>query len=559
MATGTSVAIPTRPLPPGVKAPIIRFEDVADQTGISAVSTSGTDTNKQYIVETIGSGIAIFDYDNDGLPDVFIADGGKFPLNPTGAHHHLYRNLGNLKFEDVTEKAGITPSEWGQGVCAGDIDNDGNTDLFVTNWGQNVLYRNVGKGKFHDETEQRGLQQTTRRWSTGCAFVDYDRDGYLDLFVAHYINFDPAKTPRPGESAQCTWKGISVVCGPRGLPGETMSLYHNDGHGHFTDVSEKAGISGPKTFYGFTALTGDYDNDGWPDIYVACDSTASLLYHNKRNGTFEEMGVISGSSFNEDGREQAGMGVSAADYDHDGWLDIFKTNFSDDTPTLYRNQKDGTFADVTAAAGLANRTRFLGWGAAFNDIDNDGWVDILSVNGHVYPEVDNAQTHENFRQQRLVYWNRHDGQFYDMSDTSGTGISAHHASRGMAVGDLDNDGQLEAVVLNLGEKPSVLKNTEKPSGNALLVRLLTGERDAVGARISVDAGSLKQIDEVRSGGGFISHNDFRLHFGVGMAKEAAVSVRWLDGKTEKIGTIAANQIVTIREGQGVVSHVPLAR
>jgi hypothetical protein len=559
MATGSSVAVPSRPLPKGLTAPEIRFEDVGAAAGLTALNVSGAERNKQYIVEAVGSGVAILDYDNDGLPDIFVVNGGKFPLDASAAHHHLYRNLGNLKFEDVTEKAGIKPSQWGQGVCAGDFDNDGNVDLFVTNWGQNVLYRNPGNGTFHDETESRGLEQTTRRWSTGCSFVDYDRDGHLDLFVSHYVDFDPAKTPRAGASAQCIWKGIPVVCGPRGLPGETMSLYHNDGHGHFTDVSAKAGISGPKQYYGFTVLTGDYDNDGWPDIYVACDSTASLFYHNKHNGTFEEMGVISGASFNEDGREQAGMGVASADYDHDGWLDIFKTNFSDDTPTLYNNQKDGTFADVTAAAGLANRTRFLGWGTAFMDIDNDGWADILSVNGHVYPEVDGAQTHETFRQQRLVYWNRRDGQFYDMSDLSGTGIAAHHASRGMAVGDLDNDGSLEAVVINIGEAPSLLKNTAKEAGNALLLRLLAGKRDAIGARVTVEAGSLKQTDEVRSGGSFISHNDFRLHFGLGAAANAALTIRWPDGSTQKIARVNAGEAVTVAQGRGVISHTPFAR
>lgn len=558
MASGNATAVPTRPLPKGLTAPKIDFEDVAKEAGLTALDVSGAARNKQYIVETIGSGAAIFDYDNDGLPDIFIVNGGTFPLSPSGARHHLYHNLGHLKFEDVTEKAGITPSEWGQGVCAGDFDNDGNVDLFVTNWGQNVLYHNLGNGKFKDETEARGLEQTARRWSTGCAFVDYDRDGNLDLFVSHYVAFDPAKTPRPGESPQCTWKGLPVVCGPRGLPGETMSLYHNDGHGHFTDVSAKAGISGPKNYYGFTVLTGDFDNDGWPDIYVACDSTPSLLYHNKHNGTFEEIGVISGASFNEDGREQAGMGVSAADYNHDGWLDIFKTNFSDDTPTLYKNEKDGTFSDVTAAAGLANRTRFLGWGTAFLDIDNDGWVDILSVNGHVYPEVDAGQTHETFEQQRLVYWNRRDNQFYDMSTSSGPAILAHHASRGMAVGDLDNDGSLEAVVINLNEPPSLLKNTVKEPGNSLLVRLLTGKRDAIGARAIVEAGGMKQIGEVRSGGSFISSNDFRLHFGLGAATKASITVHWLDGKKET-ATVDANQVVTIQEGKGVVSHTALNR
>jgi enediyne biosynthesis protein E4 len=557
MASGKGIAVPAKPLAPGLKAPIIQYVDVAAKAGLTAPNISGAERDKRFIVETTGTGAAIFDYDNDGLPDIFVVNAGRLPDEP--AQHRLYRNLGNLRFEDVTAKAGITSSQWGQGVCAGDVDNDGNVDLMVTNWGQNTLYHNLGNGTFRNETEERGLSQPGRRWSTGCAFIDYDRDGFLDLVIAHYVDFDIAKTPRPGELAQCFWKGLPVICGPRGLPGETMSLYHNDGHGHFSDVSKRAGVQSSKNFYGFTVLTGDFDNDGWPDFYVACDSVPSLYFHNKRDGSFEELGLVSGLSLNEDGREQAGMGVSTADYDRDGWLDIFKTNFSNDTPTLYRNNRDGSFADVTRAAGLANRTTFLGWGTSFLDIDNDGWPDILSVNGHVYPEVDTSKTGETYHQSRLVYWNRRDSQFYDMSDHSGSGIQDAHASRGLAIGDLDNDGQLEAVVVNLHEPPSLLKNISTSGyGNSLTMRLVTGNRDAIGARVTLETDELRQIDEVRSGGSFMSQSDFRIHFGMGKATQASALIRWQDGKVERVPSLKAGQLVTIKEGRGVISGVSFA-
>ena len=349
VATGGTAA-PARPLPPGMKAPTVSYEDLAAQAGLTGVEVSGADHGKQFIVESTGTGAAIFDYDNDGLPDIFLVNGGRLDDGPQ-PRPFLYHNLGGLKFEDVTEKAGITSTGSGQGVCAGDIDNDGNTDLFVTQWGQNILYRNQGKGTFRDETKERGLL-APKRWSTGCAFVDFNRDGFLDLVVVHYVDFDLAHTPRPGDKAQCQWKGLPVLCGPRGLPPETVSLYENDGHGHFSDVSDRVHITGPKDYYGFTALTGDFDNDGWPDIYVACDSTANLYYHNLGGKTFEEIGVRSGLAYNEDGREQAGMGVSAADIHGDGLLDIFKTNFADDTHTFYRNQGDNRFEDNTIGSGL---------------------------------------------------------------------------------------------------------------------------------------------------------------------------------------------------------------
>jgi hypothetical protein len=551
MATG-GTASPARPLPPGIQAPIVRYEDVAAQAGVTGLNVSGAEHGKQYIVESTGTGVAIVDYDNDGLPDIFVVNAGRLPLDGPQPTHFLYHNLGGLKFEDVTEKAGITKTGWGQGVCVGDIDNHGYPDLLITQWGQNVLYRNQGDGTFRDETKARGLLSPKRRWSTGCAFIDFNRDGFLDLVVVHYVDFDMEHTPRPGDKTQCQWKGRPVLCGPRGLPAETLSFYENDGHGHFTDVSDRVHITGPKDYYGFTALTGDFDNDGWPDIFVACDSTASLYYHNVGGKTFEEIGVRSGVAYNEDGREQAGMGAAAADIDGSGLLDIFKTNFADDTHTLYRNLGKNNFEDDTIASGLAVNTKYLGWGTAFLDFDNDGREDLIVANGHVYPEVDDSHTGEKFKQPRLLYWNRGDGQFFDLSSQGGPGIADPHSSRGLAIGDLDNDGDLEIVIVNMGEAPSLLKNVAPHAGNSILVRAVTSRRDAIGARITVTAGGRGQVDEVRSGGSFISQSDFRLHFGLGKSTLADLSVRWPDGTNEDFKQVATGQIVTIEEGKGIV-------
>ncbi len=536
-----------------MKAPKADFRDVAAEAGLDAVTISG-DLDQTYVIENTGTGVAIFDYDNDGLPDIFLVQGDRLHPSATPLTPHLYHNLGGLRFEDVTAKAGIGHLGWGQGVCAGDVDNDGYVDLFVTQWGHNVFLHNLGNGTFRDETRERGLDRPFSRWSTGCAFLDYDRDGQLDLAVANYVNFDAQSTPRPRDQSGCNWKGVPVPCGPRGLKGESMTLYHNDGHGRFTDVTKQAGVQTPREYYGFTILTGDFDNDGWPDFYVTCDSTPSLFFHNKRNGTFEETGVTVGVAYNEDGREQAGMGATAADYDGDGRLDIFKTNFSSDTNTLYRNAGGGNFADVTSQAGLAVHTQFVKWGTAFLDFDNDGWKDLFIADGHVYPFVDRYRIGEEFKQPRQLFWNRGDGQFFDMSSTGGSGITAKHSSRGIALGDLDNDGSMEIVVVNLFEAPSLLKNFG-PRGNSILVRALTRSgRDAIGARIAVSAGHHKQIDEVRSGGYHISQGDFRVEFGLGHETKADVSIRWPQGTTDNFAGVDANQWIVVREGSGIVER-----
>lgn len=554
VATGGRAA-PARPLPPGITPPVVDYRDIAAQAGLVGVNVSGSETSKHYIVETTGNGVAIFDYDNDGFPDIFLVNAGLLDKGAAQPRPFLYHNLGGLKFEDVTEKAGIRQAGWGQGVCVGDVDNHGYPDLFVTQWGQNVLYRNLGNGTFKDETKERGLLSPKPRWSSGCAFIDFNRDGFLDLVVVHYIDFDIAHTPHPGETSECQWKGKPVMCGPRGLPPETLSFYQNDGHGHFTDVSDQVHIAGPKNYYGFTALTGDFDNDGWPDIFVTCDSTANLYYHNVNGKMFEEIGVRAGLAYNEDGREQAGMGTAAADFDGDGLLDIFKTNFADDTHTMYKNTGRNNFDDDTIGSGLAVNTKYLGWGTAFLDFDNDGWKDLIVANGHVYPEVDTGHTEEKYKQPKLLYWNRGDGQFFDLSSQSGPAISAAHSSRGLAIGDLDNDGNEEIVIVNMGEPPSLLKNFAS-SGKSLTIRAVTAERDAIGARVTVNAGGHKQIDEVRSGGSYISQNDFRLHFGLSNASSADVSIHWLDGKVENVSSVAAGEVVTIEEGKGVFRRQP---
>lgn len=557
MTGGGRKAAPKRPLPPGVKAPTIQFVDLASKAGLVGVNVSGSDKQQAYIVENTGTGVAIFDYDNDGLPDIFFVNGDRFDRTGAAPKHFLYHNLGGLRFVDVTEKAGITHTGWGQGVCAGDVDNDGNVDLFVTSWGQNVLWRNQGNGTFRDETKERGLQ-APNRWSTGCAFFDYDRDGALDLFVAHYLAFDPAKTPKPGEPGQCMWKGFPVVCGPMGIPAETMSLYHNDGTGHFTEVTDKAGLRGAKAA-GLTVLTGDFDNDGWPDVYVTGDSTPSLHFLNKRDGTFEEVGPYTGIAYSEDGHEQSGMGASAADYDGDGLLDIVKTNFTEDIPNLYRNLGHGMFTEVTAEAGLASNTQYVGWGCGFLDFDNDGWKDIFIANGHVYPDIDSRGIGQTFHQPRLLYWNHGGKEFFDVSADGGPGILARHSSRGIAVGDLDNDGDVEIVVVNMHEAPSLLKNFGD-RGNSILIQAQTASgRDAIGARLNLTAGGRTQIDEVRSGGYYISQGDFRVHFGLGNATKADLAVRWPDGKTETFPGLSSGTWVTVREGRGIVQTRKLTR
>ncbi|MGH9539793.1 MAG: CRTAC1 family protein [Terriglobales bacterium] len=535
----------------------IDFRDIASEAGLTAENVSGDADNKRYILETTGDGVGIFDFDNDGLMDVLLVNATTMDGKGRGekSTSHLYRNLGNLHFADITQQAGLGKVGWGQGVCAGDYDNDGFTDLFITYYGHSVLYHNEGNGTFKDVTEAAGLKSDNVRWDTGCSFFDYDLDGKLDLVITGYVDFDRDKIPAPGSGGYCQWKGMPVMCGPRGLPTGRSFLFHNDGKGKFRDVSTASGISKPEGCYGFTVLASDFDNDGYPDLYVSCDSRPSLLFHNLKNGTFEEVGVASGVALSDAGQEQAGMGVTVSDYDEDGYVDIAKTNFSDDVPNLYHNNGDGTFTDRVYEAGLGTHTQYLGWGIEFVDVDNDGRKDIVMVNGHVYPEVERGPLNYKYRQPRLLYWNAGGGKFKDMSNNSGPAISEPWASRGMAAGDLANDGSIELVINNLDSRPSLLKNfgTKK---NWLMVRCVGTKcnRGAVGARVYVYAGSRRLSGEIQTGASFLSQNDPRVHVGLGDdTSYQRIEVQWPGGQREAFPGGRANQIVVLTQGTGMPS------
>jgi hypothetical protein len=540
----------------------VQFVDVAKEAGLTLPNVWGQIDRKQYIIEAKGSGLAFFDYDNDGWLDIYLTNGTRFVPDwkpgkePTS---HLYKNNRDGTFTDVTAKSGLARTGWQTGVCVGDYDNDGWDDLFCCFWGHNILFRNNGDGTFTDVTKKAGLYREETRWGSGCTWIDYDRDSHLDLFVCNYIKLDPAETPvKSGEPQQCQWKGIPTMCGPRGLPGDTNILYHNNGDGTFTDVTEKAGILKPGPRFSITAVSYDFDNDGWPDIYVAVDSAPSILFKNNHDGTFTDTAVIAGVAFSEDGHEQAGMGVGVADYDCDGWLDIFKTNFADDTCNLYHNSKDGTFSDVTFASGVGVNNQYVAWGCGFVDYDNDGWADIIQVNGHVYPEIEGHDTGQQFKNPRLVYRNLGNGRFKDVSAEMGPGISEKFSSRGAAFGDYDNDGDIDVLILNMNDPPSLLRNDGGNKQNWIKIKLVgtNCNRTAIGARVRVVTGTHSQIDEVHSGSSVMSQGDLRLHFGVGKAQMiSSIEVKWpTTQKIEKFTQIKPNQILTIREGAGIVDR-----
>jgi hypothetical protein len=526
---------------------------MAESAGLTAVNVSGGATSKKYILETTGNGVAVFDVDNDGLMDVFIANGTTLDGEGEGvaSTSHLYRNLGGMKFQDVTAKAGLGKVGWGQGVCAGDYDSDGFRDLFVAYYGQSVLYRNRHDGTFQDVTDAAGLRSSATRWDTGCSFFDYDRDGRLDLVVTDYLEFDRTKVPTAGSSNYCLWKGMPVMCGPRGLPFARNHLFHNEGGGRFADVSNPSGIGQPRGCYGFTVAASDFDNDDYPDLYVACDSTPSLLYHNEKNGTFREVGLVSGVALNEDGQEQGGMGLAVGDYDDDGNVDIVKTNFTDDVPNLYHNNGDGSFEDRVLKSGLGGSTEHVGWGVHLVDVDHDGRKDLLLINGHVYPEVERSPE-VRYRQPRLLFWNVGARGFKDISAQAGSGIQESWSSRGSAVGDFDNDGTLEVVINNMGARPSLLRNFGLRK-NWLLVQCVgtKGDVDAIGARVKVRIGDRVHYGEVQSGSSFISQNDPRVHFGLGDSlRYDSLEVRWPTGDRERFTGGPVNQIVVLRQGGG---------
>ena len=535
----------------------VTFTDIAPSAGLTTALTYGGEYTKKYIVEANGGGIAFFDYDQDGWLDVFLLNGTKHEGFPAGQEptNHLYHNNRDGTFTDITERAGLRHTGWGYGVCVGDYDNDGNDDLFLTYYGKNILYHNNGDGTFTDVTEKAKLQQEGSRYASGCTFVDYDRDGYLDLFVAHYIDMDLATTPVGGANRYCLYRGVSVNCGPLGLKKEVCSLYHNNGDGTFTEVTEKAGLLKPGGRYGLTATAFDYNNDAWPDLFVACDSTPNLLFRNNHDGTFTECAMESGVAVNGDGQEQSNMGVAVGDYNADGYLDLFLPHFSDDTPILYRNQKGDFFDDLTYAAGLAVNTQYVCWGVGFVDLDNDGWLDIFHVTGTVYPEVEKVYPEYKFKTQRVVYRNLGDESFEEVSELCGPAVLEPHSSRGCAFGDFDNDGNVDILVMNQNEPPSLL-HAENHSGNHWLSIKLLGtrsNRSAIGARVGVMAGGRRQIREVQSGSSYISQSDLRQQFGLGAAKKVdRIEIRWPNGMVEQAVNVEVDQFLAFQEGRGIM-------
>ena len=537
------------------------YIDVAKDAGLNSKTIILGHDSKDFLLSTTGGGIALFDYDNDSWLDIFIVNSSGLNGFPKDAQpsNRLYRNNRDGTFTDVTEMAGLLRSGWGQGVCVGDYDNDGFPDLFVTYYGKNILYHNNGNGTFTDVTREAGLLEQEDHWNSGAAFLDYDRDGHLDLFVANYLAYQSGLVLYDANPALVGLQS-PVLSGVPGLKGTKNILYRNNGDGTFTDVSQSAGILDPETSYGFTPCVADYDNDGWPDIYIADDSTPSLLFKNNHNGTFKETGVLAGVAYDENGRAQGGMGVDAADYDGDGWLDINKTNYSDQTTSLYHNRGQGFFTDETFAAGLAGETRSVKWGTGFLDFDNDGRPDILIVTGPIYPpglsrNDRHPKQEENGR--KILYRNLGNGRFQDISERGGPGLLLSRCSRGAAFGDIFHSGQIDVVINNLNDSPTLLRNNAPTSNSWLLIKLVgtRTNRSAIGARVTVEAEDGRQIQEVRSGGSFCSQSDLRLHFGLGRARQASrVIINWLGRAQEILYRVPANRVITVQEQKGIISQ-----
>jgi enediyne biosynthesis protein E4 len=572
---------PARPAPKGTPSPVlgtplgVQFVDVAKQAGLNVETLYGGEHRNKYLLETTGCGAAFFDYDQDDWIDIFLVNGWRLEGFPKGHEPvcHLFKNNRDGTFTDVTLKSGLARSGWGQACCVGDYNNDGWNDLFVSYYGQNALFRNHGNGTFTEVTKEAGLLQDRLRWNSGCTFLDYDKDGHLDLFVGNYIDFDIKTAPLP-EDANCTYKGIQVACGPPGLEGGKNLLYHNNGDGTFTDVSEKAGMGGTLGTYALSAAAADLDETGWPNIYVANDSTSATYYVNQKNGTFKDQAIEAGVAYSPDGKPQAGMGVSIGDYNRDGLLDIVKTNFAGDTDSLYMNLGDGSFDDRTYQAGLGMNTRLLGWGVSFIDIDNDGWLDILVANGHVYPEVDGTQIDAAYAERKYLYRNLRNGQFEDVSLIGGSGIVANVPARGFAVGDYDNDGSLDAIVNCVNAAPQLLRCISTQSRSWVKIRAVgtKSNRTAIGARIKVVAqtgspllnakpgAALTQIEEVRSCNGYYSANDLRIHFGLGDAKKIdLVEIRWPSGTVDTLRNLDVNLLYVVEEGGKILKTDSFAK
>ncbi len=544
-------------------APFSRFVDIAQVAGLTSTIIYGEPGSCTYIIESMATGCAFFDYDNDGWMDIFILGGRTLKGTPPGSGNRLYHNNRDGTFTDVTAKSGLADQDgeqgWAQGVCVGDYNNDGWEDLFLTYYGQNRLYRNNGDGTFTNVTTEAGLLYPKTRYSTGCTFVDYNRDGHLDLFVSNYLEIDLATAPKPSlDVPNCEYAGVATFCGPRGLPEGHQYLYRNNGDGTFTDVSEESGIAALNGSYCLTAVSFDADEDGWPDIFVACDMTPSLLLMNNHDGTFREEALFRGVALSGEGQEVGGMGAGVGDYNLDGHTDIVKTHFYNQATGLYRNNGKGNFDDVTVEAGLNKETRYVCYGAGIVDLDNDGWPDILLTSGALYPEVARVYPLFPVRTPCILFRNQGDGTFVEMGADAGPGIEAAHCSRGAAFGDFDNDGDMDVLIMNVNEPPTLLRN-DAPSGNHWIKVRLEGvksNRSAIGARVVLRYGGKVQVQEVVSGCSFLSSNDPRLHFGLGEVISADIEVRWPSGLVEHVRGAAANQLLTLREGEGQVKGRP---
>jgi hypothetical protein len=528
----------------------VRFTDVTAQAGITFRHVSTPE--KRYIVESMSGGVALIDYDNDGHLDIYFVNSLTVDLvkSKGKSRSALYRNRGDGTFADVTDRAGVGDIGWGMGAAVGDYDNDGFDDIYVTCVGPNRLLKNNGDGTFRDVTGRAGVGDP--RWSAGAAFVDYDNDGRLDLFVSNYVSFDFNNLPEFGRDKTCQFKGLAVQCGPRGLPGDGDALYRNNGDGTFTDVTKRAGVSDPNGYYGMGVIASDFDEDGLADIFVANDSTPNFLYRNLGDGTFKEIAFVSGTALNENGAAQGCMGVTVADYDHDGRLDLFVTNFDDDYNTLYRNDGRNSFTDASYAAKVAAVSfPYVGWGTKFFDYDNDGWVDLFVANGHVYPQI------KSFLQRNFVHRNLRDGTFAEVGEQLGAPFAERRAARGAAFGDIDNDGDVDVVINNLGDGAQLLRNDGGDANNSVLVETVgvKANRGGVGARVKVVSGDLVQKDEVRSGDSYVSQSDLRLHFGLERrTKIDLIEVRWPGGAVDRVTDAKVNSLVTIKEGVGVVGR-----
>ena len=569
-----------KPAPPptgGPKSPIegtllgVSYTDVVHEAGLAAKTIYGGERTNKYLLETTGCGLAFYDYDDDGWLDLFLVNGWRLDGFPVGQEPrcHLFKNNRDGTFSDVTRGSGLEhKTGWGQACCVGDYDNDGKDDLFVTYYGQNALYRNNGNGTFTDVTEKAGLIQPGPkiRWNTGCTFIDYNKDGHLDLFVANYVDFDLKTAPLP-EDGPCTYKGMLVACGPPGLPGGRNILYQNNGDGTFTDVSAKSGMWTAVGTYGLSVAASDLDNDGWPDIYVANDSAPATLYQNQHDGTFRDIAIEAGAALSAEAKPQAGMGVSIGDYMRDGNMDVVKTNFAGDTDSLYTNLGNAVFEDHTYPGGLGENTRLLGWGVGFFDMDNDGWPDILMSNGHVYPEVDRSKADLKYAQHKYLYRNLQNGRFEDVTNQGGPGILEDAPARGCAFGDYNNDGNMDVAVNCINSIPQLLRCDSTLQRNWIKVKLIgtKSNRTGIGSRVIVTtrtrpdaAKPLQQTDELRSGGSYFSQNDLRLHFGRDQATKAdLVEVRWLSGQVDRFKNLAANQLHVLQEGGKVLKSAPL--